>query len=443
MAGTVQFEHPPEKPTCVDPPMIQTAPVTQPAYPLHARHEHGGHPVRALGGKSPQYEVLWPHGPQTYPSARKLMRALYNQGDLSHQGRESGMTFGRYFRLNRPPIDEGGPSVLSMFGNEPEQPRVAPVRTHAPKKTKQPRRRCSAKAGRWYRGLSVTMSTLVLFGVAVTTDVAKAEITAPPQSIYLSWADPVEALSVKPTTRKAPRKSKAKINHRALSVSPVSGPIGIDLENRSLEVKKLLFAGFGSRINRHGYDPKDVLQEVYMGLLARNRGTCIFDPSVSSFGHYVHMVCGCILANYHRKKSRRAEHEQVGMYVAGMGDDEPSGMSDAALAASSMGTSAFGHTGAVGVGAFLAGSLEPERNISTERTIYSLSLSLIREGTKNGKLRPEASLALDALPLVHMGMRRSEIAAELKREPNKVGRALSFLRKTTRVWQEEQAEAMA
>lgn len=89
--------------------------------------------------------------------------------------------------------------------------------------------------------------------------------------------------------------------------------VGIDLQNRSKEVAKLLFAGFGRRIYQMGYDPDDVLQEVYKGLLIRNRGKCPWTAAKSSFGHYVHMVCGCLLSNYHRRQSRIRAMEQVGM----------------------------------------------------------------------------------------------------------------------------------
>ena len=91
-----------------------------------------------------------------------------------------------------------------------------------------------------------------------------------------------------------------------------SEPLGIDLVNRSHEVAKLFYAGFGQRVYAAGYEPEDVLQEVYKGLLSRNKGTCPWDSRKSSFGHYVHMVCGCIVANYHRKMTRRRAVEQVG-----------------------------------------------------------------------------------------------------------------------------------
>lgn len=88
---------------------------------------------------------------------------------------------------------------------------------------------------------------------------------------------------------------------------------GIDLEKRGGEVRKLFFAGYGRRVVRYGYDPEDVLQDVFTGILVRNQGKCPFDPSKSSFGHYVHMVCGCIVSNYRRRYSRLSRNEQFGV----------------------------------------------------------------------------------------------------------------------------------
>ena len=95
-----------------------------------------------------------------------------------------------------------------------------------------------------------------------------------------------------------------------VSQSPVSQvPLGIDLHKRGHEVRKLMYAGFGLRIARSGYDPEEVLQEVYRGILVRNEGKCPFDVRKSSFGHYVHMVIECVLNNYHRKEQRKRHHE--------------------------------------------------------------------------------------------------------------------------------------
>ena len=85
--------------------------------------------------------------------------------------------------------------------------------------------------------------------------------------------------------------------------------LGIDLEKRGIEVRKLFYAAFARGLAKDGYDPEEALQEVYRGLLARNLGTCPFDVRKSSFGHYVHIVARCVLANYIRKEKRRSMHE--------------------------------------------------------------------------------------------------------------------------------------
>jgi len=107
------------------------------------------------------------------------------------------------------------------------------------------------------------------------------------------------------------------ISEEAKEVSPqplvVHVPLGIDLENRAHEVRKLFFAGFGRTAVRKGYDPEDVLQEVYKALLVRNQGKCPWDPRKSSFGHYVHMVCRGTMSNYTRRYSRLSRNEQFGV----------------------------------------------------------------------------------------------------------------------------------
>lgn len=89
--------------------------------------------------------------------------------------------------------------------------------------------------------------------------------------------------------------------------------LGIDLVARGHEVRKLMWAGFGHKILRAGYDPEDVLQEVFRGIIARNNGICPWDARKSSFGHYVHMIIGCVLTNYHRKQQSVRDHESVGL----------------------------------------------------------------------------------------------------------------------------------
>lgn len=104
--------------------------------------------------------------------------------------------------------------------------------------------------------------------------------------------------------------ASATASHGGSASATASHVTGIDLAVRGIEVRKLLYAGFGYRMSRGGYDPEEVLQEVYRGLLVRNRGKCPFDVRKSSFGHYVHMVIECVLSNYHRRESRRRASEQ-------------------------------------------------------------------------------------------------------------------------------------
>lgn len=88
--------------------------------------------------------------------------------------------------------------------------------------------------------------------------------------------------------------------------------LGIDLGVRGHEVRKLFYAGgFTGVLVREGIDPEEFLQEVYRGLLARNRGACPWDYKKSSFGHYVHIVIRCVLANYLRRERLRDSREGV------------------------------------------------------------------------------------------------------------------------------------
>ena len=97
---------------------------------------------------------------------------------------------------------------------------------------------------------------------------------------------------------------------------PASIIRGVDLDKRGHEVAKLFYAGFARSVIGRGYDPQEVLQEVYKGILIRNKGKCPFDPKKSTFGHYVHMVIKCILANYLRRWDRVKNAEFVALKTA-------------------------------------------------------------------------------------------------------------------------------
>ncbi len=79
---------------------------------------------------------------------------------------------------------------------------------------------------------------------------------------------------------------------------------GIDVSKKAKDIKNLVIAGFGRKIFAGKYDVNDVLQEVFKGILVRNKGKCPWDGAKSSFGHYVHMVAGCEIHNFHRKQQK-------------------------------------------------------------------------------------------------------------------------------------------
>ena len=185
---------------------------------------------------------------------------------------------------------------------------------------------------------------------------------------------------------------------------------GIDLLHRSDEVRKLLYAGFGRRMYMSGYDPEDVLQEVFKGLLIRNAGTCPYDRTKSSFGHYVHMVCSCVLSNYHRKQYRVQAMEQVGLGSPTVGNEHP---------------------------------MDVASNVTVPaRTTLAQEDCLVLEEADDllGFLRglPKCTdnhLAVQLLPLLIQGMPRDHILQALHIPPVTLSRVLGYLRKQTTAWQ--------
>ena len=208
----------------------------------------------------------------------------------------------------------------------------------------------------------------------------------------------------------------ARPSQQAVTVLP--NGLGIDLVKRGHEVRKLLFAGFGLRIAQSTYDAEEVLQEVYRGILARNRGRCPFDAKKSSFGHYVHMVCECVLNNYHRKKRREREIEQVGMIApSSMQDDAgPSGMVDAASVADRM----------------VSSDAEPTDAVQgMDDAIQRLQAHVDRKRA--------AGLTIDAFSvriaeMLYTGKNRREIADEIGVSQARVASAILSLREHVRDW---------
>ena len=346
---------------------------------LFARHEHGGHEVRVIDGPDDEthFEVTWPddRGAILYTSGRKLVRALYNDGETGPETRDPGMSVDRYFRIGKyaPRVPSPSPALDLIMPKGASMDQVLVANGLGHKIRRGPIRPRKAREKKTCRRKITRKINPLLIGVRGKILTGKAE--------------------------------------------PLAPVLGIDLENRSHEVRKLLFAGFGKLIASRSYDPEDVYQEVLRGILARNYGKCPWDSRKSTFGHYVHMVCDGVVKNYHRKQARRAEFEQLGMY--GYDGDGDYGMVDAAEVDASR---SLTH----------AEAKAPSNSVGMELAMGSLTDYLMETGS------PEAGLAVQALPLLAEGMTRKEIAQRLKREPSRVGKALALIRKTAAVWKEDQ-----
>lgn len=86
--------------------------------------------------------------------------------------------------------------------------------------------------------------------------------------------------------------------------------LGIDLNIYGEDVKRLFYSQFGTKITKLGFDPEDVLQEVYRGILIRNQGSP-FNPAKAKFSTYVVMVCRCVVSNYITKHQKTKQEVQL------------------------------------------------------------------------------------------------------------------------------------
>jgi hypothetical protein len=188
-------------------------------------------------------------------------------------------------------------------------------------------------------------------------------------------------------------------------------PKGVDLVNRWDEIPKLLQASCGQSIHLLGYDFDDVLQEVYKGLLVRNKGKCPWDGRISSFGHYVTLVCNCVFSNFHKRESRHRGRERLGVRTL---SDSVWKDKDAAEAAVEM-----VHEGS------------EWQLLQMVEAVSDLASYMARRPDAH---KADAQLAIRVLPLCVEGNRRGEIALETGIKPATIGRALSHLRDCARDW---------
>ena len=152
-----------------------------------------------------------------------------------------------------------------------------------------------------------------------------------------------------------------------------------------------------------------VLQEVYKGLLIRNAGKCPWDPAKSSFGHYVHMVCGCILSNYHRRMSRQRQVESIGLVAPT--EEGVYGNVDVAEACST------------------------RLDVASSQDLSALvDADFIKHLSETVPAKEGRQVALDVLPLVAQGYGRYDIAVATGLPITKVARALKNLRGAMGSW---------
>ncbi len=331
------------------------------------RWEHGNIPVSRDQGK---WVLHHPEGEQEFNSGRALMRAIHN-------GRDPHLQVERYFKAGRwsKKSTEVANVVVSYFNEKQKRAKKKEAQVQAQTQTQTPVRH---------------PTTLDLFGIKEIK--VKPELIKTPELI-------------KPGNTKSTPEDLHSNKHG----------LGIDLVNRAHEVRKLLFAGFGKRIVRMGYDPEDVLQDVYKGLLARNLGKCPWDANKSSFGHYVHMVCGCIVSNYHRKYNRINSNERAGVYVWKDG-----GTALVDLAESDMCVDREDQGDGIEEGE-MVGEL-----------FQALALTPADEDDCMDGLYSKREVSLDVLPLLVAGWKRREISQELGIREGIITKCINLIRKTAK-----------
>lgn len=199
---------------------------------------------------------------------------------------------------------------------------------------------------------------------------------------------------------------QALLGSRAL----VFSPMGIDLEKRGHEVRKILMSKFGFWISTYGYDPEDVLQEVNLGLLNRNTGKGVFDPRRSSFSHYVYMVCRSVLSNYHRKERKRAGNESSGLWA--YTEDGDRCLTD--------------------VGSHVKCAV-PHGDLGTEEAAEARLIVFMSSRRRDAAT---SKMAMEILPLVREGYKRKEIAKKKDWTIGRTSRVLRHLKMSARTWSE-------
>jgi hypothetical protein len=343
-------------------------------FTVYTRYEHGNLPVRVfVDGVTGEtcYEVGFPTGKRKFSSARKMISEFY--------GHDVHMPFDRYFRLGKYRKASGASGLLQHFGQRESE---VGARIFVRGEHKNPLE---------LKKTPVSVQIETNSGVREFFEALEAQVK--PAEEFLEWT---------------PEIGKEFERSLRLELDRLEEKVGIDLSKRAHEVRKLLFAGFAGKMLSRGYDPDEVLQEIYRGLLVRNRGKCPWDARKSSFGHYVHMAINCILTNYHRKETRRGDRDAVPLEnQTEDGEDLPSIHAQ--------------------VGIWNGSDLGDR-----------MALGSLREYLKDlPEHSLEAQVGREILPMVSAGYTRKEIVQETGYRENVVSKALNWVREQTALWATE------
>jgi len=379
---------------------------------LYTRYEHGNLPVHVYQDDNGQtvYEVTTPSEAnssgrvvQSFSSARALMRNVY--------GHDVHMPFDRYFRLGKYRQAErasGSADLLTLLEVGGTTRRTEVV-VHAKAKSIVEPKTTTMVVAKGAGNLPSSTRVEVQNRVEVKEPSPDPEVLAFVKAMGEDLL-PQEAF-VRPTDEMRAEFDKGFL----LELDRLEGIVGIELGARSErrgatfkadEVRKLLWRGFAGKMLSQNYDPEDVLQEVYRGLLVRNKGKCPWDGRKSTFGHYVHMVISCVLTNYHRKQARRIDKDAMSMDSRRDGEE----MGD--------------------IGQYGSCQIEAGSEVGDKLALEGLAewLSELEDDV------PEAVLGREILPLVAAGHQRGEIVAQTGKKPSLVSRALAWLRRQSAAW---------
>lgn len=386
-------------------------PTNSPELLLYTRHEHGNLPVRVSRDQEGQtiYEVQMPSegdaGGQAkvFKSARQLIHALY--------GHEVHMSFDRYFRIGRyrqAGRAGGAANILTVFDSGTNATRRTPISVHSTTSSRKTTKKTSISVSQGSSNLPANPNE----GPIEVKGEDQTPLDPALEAFVAAMSEDLRP--VEEFIKATPELVEAFDRSFALELDRLEGLVGIELGSRSArsgsktkadEVRRLLWKGFAGKMLSQGYDPDDVLQEVYRGLLVRNAGRCPWDARKSTFGHYVHMVVSCVLTNYHRKQVRRVDRDAVPL----------------------VGVNKEGEEVELAWGAV---EIHEGQELADMLALGELAEHLARVVSEE----PEAVLGRRILPLVASGHVRAEIVRETGEKPTMVSRAMAWLRTQTAAW---------